>query len=124
MGIKTETITKTEVFDDYDGKPLDPETESKRYQFNGKTYDLYLSKENIAKVDKFISELVDGAHEVKNRSRASKITASAVVTSEERERRKKVIEAYNKANPDKTTDRYAGPVKAWEADNPKSRIIV
>ena len=62
------------VIDDYDGAELPENTKSVRYQFNGRTYDLYLSEASRKAVDDFIAKLTDGAEEV---SRAAAATRSS-----------------------------------------------
>ncbi|AXT85182.1 hypothetical protein C6I20_08270 [Aeromicrobium sp. A1-2] len=113
MARRVQIIEKAEIFDDFDGALLDPETRSQRYQLNGKTYDLYLSAASKATVDAFIADLVDGAEEVKGQrqARATKGTSLGV---DEKKRR---VEAYNTANPDNTYTRYTAHVQSWWAAN-------
>ncbi|AWB92776.1 Lsr2 family DNA-binding protein [Aeromicrobium chenweiae] len=54
------------VIDDYDGSELPKDTPPERYLLNGRVYDLYLSSESKKAVDTFLSNLLDGAEEVKD----------------------------------------------------------
>lgn len=53
--------TKYEIFDDMDGKPLEPDTKPLKYQVQGKTYNLFLSPKNEEKFLSFINDVLDGA---------------------------------------------------------------
>ena len=61
------------VIDDHDGAELPDNTKPVRYQFNGRTYDLYLSQASRKAVDKFISNLTGGAEEVSRSGRGDQI---------------------------------------------------
>ena len=61
------------VVDDYDGSELPDDTKPTRYQFNGRTYNLYLSAESRKAVDAFIANLTDGAEEVSRGGRGDQI---------------------------------------------------
>jgi hypothetical protein len=63
-------------FDDLDGSDLPDDTRAWKFQVQGKTYDLYLSKENRAKVEKFIGDLTKGAIE-SGTSKTPKKTAAS-----------------------------------------------
>lgn len=52
------------IFDDYSGEELPETTKSVRYDFNGRAYNLYLSRESKQAVDEFIGKLTDGADEI------------------------------------------------------------
>lgn len=54
------------VIDDYDGSELPEHTPPERYLLNGRVYNLYLSSESKKAVDTFLSNLLDGAEEVKD----------------------------------------------------------
>ena len=62
---KQEIIQKpiVKVIDDYDGAELPASTKAVRYEFNGRTFDLYLSTASRKVVDSFIADLIDGAEE-------------------------------------------------------------
>ena len=63
---KQEIIQKpiVKVIDDYDGAELPENTKPVRYQFNGRTYDLYLSDVSREAIDAFIGDLTDGAEQI------------------------------------------------------------
>jgi hypothetical protein len=89
-----------EVFDDLDGEPLPADTTAARYQFNGLTYDLYLSKENKAKVDKFIKDLTDGAEKVVGTSRAAEVKA----------KRQRDLDKWNAKHPEDKRQRWSASI--------------
>ena len=62
---KQEIIQKpiVKVIDDYDGAELPASTRPVTYQFNGRTFALYLSAASRKAVDTFIADLTDGAEE-------------------------------------------------------------
>ncbi|HZK36799.1 MAG TPA: histone-like nucleoid-structuring protein Lsr2 [Aeromicrobium sp.] len=90
-----------EIFDDFDGKPLPGDTKAERYQFNGITYDLYLSDENKDKVDKFIGDLLDGAEKVKSG------TGKGSVTAEIKAKRQKDLDKWNAKHPEGQRKRWS-----------------
>ena len=62
---KQEIVQKpiVKVIDDYDGAELPENTRPVSYQFNGRTFNLYLSAASRKAVDTFIANLIDGAEE-------------------------------------------------------------
>ena len=63
---KQEIIQKpiVKVIDDFDGAELPDEHQAGRaIEFNGRTFDLYLSAASRKSVDTFIADLIDGAEE-------------------------------------------------------------
>ncbi|MGA9101625.1 Lsr2 family DNA-binding protein [Aeromicrobium sp.] len=63
------------VVDDYDGADLPDHTKPVRYQFNGRTFDLYLSDASRKAVDAFIEDLTDGAEQIGSSGRGDRIKA-------------------------------------------------
>ncbi|MGI9084107.1 MAG: Lsr2 family DNA-binding protein [Aeromicrobium sp.] len=61
------------VVDDYDGAELPVDTKPVRHQFNGRSFDLYLSAASRKAVDTFIADLTDGAEETGNTRRGDQI---------------------------------------------------
>jgi len=114
MPRKIEVIQKSEVFDDYDGKRLDSATEPQRYQFNGRTFDLYLSPDNRATVDAFIADLLEGADEVKG-TRATAAAPSRASGLDEAEKSHRIA-AYNRATGE-SRRRYTAAVDQWWSAN-------
>ena len=99
------------VIDDYDGAELPEDTKSVRYQFNGRTYDLYLSQASRKAVDDFIANLTDGAEEVSRSGRGDRIKSPYTIhdlrtwakehghqVSPNRRAPGKVIRAFNEAH--------------------------
>ena len=99
------------VIDDYDGAELPENTKSVRYQFNGRTYDLYLSAASRKAVDEFISNLTEGAEEVSRSGRGDQIKSPYTIhdlrkwakqndhhVSHNRRAPGKVIRAFNAAH--------------------------
>ena len=99
------------VVDDYDGAELPENTKSVRYQFNGRTYDLYLSQASRKAVDDFIANLTDGAEEVSRSGRGDQIKSPHTIhdlrkwakenghqVSHNRRAPGKVIRAFNDAH--------------------------
>ena len=72
---KQEIIQKpiVKVVDDYDGAELPENTKPVRYQFNGRTYDLYLSDVSREVVDSFIGDLTEGAEQIGTSGRGDRI---------------------------------------------------
>lgn len=111
MAKTVQIIEKAEIFDDFDGTPLVPDTKPVKYTFGNKTYNLYLSDENHNKVNDFIKNLTDGAEVVGNGTSGSK----GVPSASEKERRAQVVKDFNKAHPNANAARYSKTVQAWEA---------
>ena len=72
---KQEIVQKpiVKVVDDYDGAELPENTKPVRYQFNGRTYDLYLSDVSREAIDSFIADLTDGAEQIGSSGRGDRI---------------------------------------------------
>ena len=106
MPKRTEVVEKVEVFDDFDGEPLDPDTKAIRYLFNSGAYNLYLSSDSKATVDKFIKDLTDGAE----KATGTKVSRKSSNLSP-REKQKRLAE-FNKATGEKY-ERYTKTVDEW-----------
>ena len=110
---KQEIIQKpiVKVIDDYDGAELPENTKPVRYQFNERTFDLYLSAASRKAVDTFIADLTDGAEEIGTSRRGDQIKSPHTIhdlrkwakenghkVSPNRRAPDKVIRAFNDAH--------------------------